>query len=119
MQEAYHAAEVRLQEIGKAVLRSAEALRLDAQEEYGVISADEYADRMLALEEQAGWNEAYTERDACRAALLAWGLRQTRAQWAIYAPLFPGATLAELEALWARPSWHGRLARLVLKLRLG
>lgn len=90
MQEAYHAAEVRLQEIGKAVLRSAEALRLDAQEEYGVISADEYADRMLALEEQAGWNEAYTERDACRAALLAWGLRQTRAQWAIYAPCSPG-----------------------------
>lgn len=119
VQEAYHAAELRLQEIGKAVLRSAEALRLDAQEEYGVITRDEYADRMLALEEAAGWPDAYAERDACRAALLAWGLRQTRIQWAIYAPLFPSATLAELEALWARPSWHGRLARLALKLRLG
>ena len=89
VQEAYYAAELRLQEIGKAVQRSAEALRLDAQEEYGVISPDEYADRMLALEERAGWPEAYAERDACRAALLVWGLRQTRTQWAIYAPCFP------------------------------
>ncbi|WP_156372797.1 hypothetical protein [Deinococcus sp. Leaf326] len=48
MQEAYYAADVRLQEIGRAVQRSAEALRLDAQEEYGVIT------RMLALEEAAG-----------------------------------------------------------------
>ena len=118
VQEAYHAADVRLQEIGRAVQRSAEALRLDAQVEYGVITPEAYADRMLALEEAAGWNEAHTERDACRAALLAWGLRQTRTQWGIYARCFPGATLAELEALWARPSYHSRLARLVLKLRL-
>lgn len=81
VQEVYHEAEVRLQEIGKAVRRSAEVLRLDAQEEYGVITQGEYADRMLALEEQAGWPEAHAERDACRAALLAWGMRQTRTQW--------------------------------------
>lgn len=119
VQAAYHAADVRLQEIGKAVQRSAEALRLDAQEEYGVISADEYADRMLALEERAGWNEAHAERDTCRAALLAWGLRQTRTQWAIYGHLFQGATLAELEALWARPTARLRLTRIVMKLRVG
>lgn len=60
--------------------RSAEALRLNAQEEYGVITPEAYADRMVALEEAAGWLEAHTERAACRAALLAWGLRQTRTQ---------------------------------------
>ena len=39
VQEAEHAAEVRLQEIGRVVLRSADALRLDAQQGYGVISS--------------------------------------------------------------------------------
>lgn len=119
VQAAYHAADVRLQEIGEAVHRSPEALGPEAAEEAGTISADVYAEGMVALEVAAGWYDAHDEREACRAALLAWGLRQMRAQWAVYGHLFQGATLAELEALWARPTARLRLTRIVMKLRVG
>ncbi|MBZ9715375.1 hypothetical protein [Deinococcus multiflagellatus] len=117
VQAAFVDAECRLRALGREVNRQGEPL--NAQFEAGEISEAAWAEGFAQLEERLGWNEAFHERNAVRAALLTWGLAQVRRLWSVHGRLFRGQDLAMVEALWTNPRVQGQLVRVVLRLDVG
>ncbi|RJF74886.1 hypothetical protein D3875_02515 [Deinococcus cavernae] len=114
-QQAYLDAQGEVERLGRVVDEAARPL--NAQVEAGEISEDTWAQARDDLDEQLGLLAATRRRDEARRALIDWGLAQVRTLWPTYGRLFPGHSLATLEALFARPEAQRRLVSIILKLQ--
>ncbi len=115
VQLAYADAEARMAAV-RATIRP-DALALDARLEAGELGEDAWASAHTDLEDAAGWPAAFAELMACRHALLTWGAAQVRRRLGGGVAEAMGITsLAEVEALFARPGVQHRLAPIIMRL---